>query len=85
MSRPPNAISVGELIRSLDGPVALVPCVEPPGEFPCEECVDDRVCGMRTVMDEVQHATSTILDRTSLADLLARSEIRNSHPESGTT
>src|SRR5512134_683351 len=70
LRRPPSMISVGEVIRALDGPLALLPCVSQTAYRRCEECVDELTCSIRHVMKEVHAATTHILDGTSLADLL---------------
>jgi Rrf2 family protein len=72
LSRPPELISVGELIRALDGPIAMLPCVSQTAYRRCDECVDELTCGIRSVMKEVRDATSAILDGTMLSDLLVR-------------
>jgi Rrf2 family protein len=72
LSRPPSRISVGEVIRALDGPLALLPCVSQTAYQRCDECVDEVTCGIRHVMKEVRDATATILDGTTLEDLLTR-------------
>ena len=74
LSRPPAAVSVGELIRVLDGPLALLPCVSQTAYRRCDECVDERTCGIRSVMKEVRDSTASILDGTTLADVLERSQ-----------
>src|SRR5262245_42578077 len=53
LSRPPSAVSIGELIRALDGPIALLPCVSQSAYRRCDECVDETTCGIREVMLEV--------------------------------
>lgn len=74
LGRPPALITVGEVIRALDGPLALLPCVSNSAYQRCEECVDELTCGIRIVMKEVRDATATILDGTTLEDLVARSK-----------
>ena len=70
----PSQISVGELIRALDGPIALLPCVSQTAYRRCEECVDEMTCGIRSVMKEVRDVTAGILDGTSLEELIRRSQ-----------
>jgi len=74
LGRPPSLITVGEVIRALDGPLALLPCVSNTAYQRCEECVDELTCGIRHVMKEVRDATATILDGTTLEDLVDRSK-----------
>jgi Rrf2 family protein len=72
LGRKPEAISLGEVIRALDGPLAPVPCVSHTAYRACDECEDELTCGIRSVMHDVRDATAAILDRESLADLLHR-------------
>jgi Rrf2 family protein len=74
LGRQPGAISLGEVIRALDGPLAPVPCVSHTAYRTCDECEDELTCGIRSVMHDVRDATATILDRESLADLQHRIE-----------
>jgi Rrf2 family protein len=72
LTRKPGDITVGQVIRALQGPLALVPCVSRTAYVPCDECVDEETCGVRLAMKEVRDATSHILDNTTLAGLNAR-------------
>ena len=72
LSRRPGDITVGQVIRALEGPLALVPCVSQTAYVRCEECLDEETCGVRLIMKEVRDATSHILDNTTLAGLGAR-------------
>ena len=80
LSRKPGDITIGQVIRVLDGPLALIPCVSQTAYRPCEECVDETTCAIRLAMKEVRDATAHILDNTSLAGLNAR--VRGSRPKS---
>lgn len=60
-------IKFGNIIRILEGPLALLPCVSQMAFKPCEECVDEETCGIRLLFKEVRDATAQILDNTSLA------------------
>ena len=74
LGREPHLISVGHIIRVLDGPIAPLPCVSKTAYMRCRECRDERSCGIRIVMKEVRDATAKIMDSTSLADMLKRVE-----------
>src|SRR5690242_8092374 len=74
LGKPPREISMGNVIRILEGPLAPVPCVSETAYAPCQECADERTCGIRQVMKDVRDAMAGILDGTSLADLLEREE-----------
>src|SRR5271170_3433762 len=74
LARPPELIHVGDVLRIIDGPLAPLPCVSKTAYTRCDECRDERTCGVRLVMKDVRDATARILDATSLADLLKRVE-----------
>jgi Rrf2 family protein len=72
LARPPEEITAGEVIRLMDGPLALLPCASLTAYRKCDDCADERACGIRQVMKDVRDATSRILDATTLADMLRR-------------
>ena len=72
LRRKPEAIKLGRVIRVLDGPLAPVPCVSQTAYIPCDECEDEKTCGIRLVMKEVRDAIANILDNTSLADVVEK-------------
>lgn len=71
LALPPESISFGDVIRTLDGPLAPTPCVSVNFYRPCPECPDEAACRIRPVMKDVRDAIAAVLDRTSLADVLA--------------
>ena len=74
LGKPPRAITVGALIRVLDGPLAPISCVSRTAYARCAECKDEQTCGVRLVMKEVRDSIAGILDSTSLEDVLKQSE-----------
>src|SRR5258708_19020746 len=74
LGREPRLISVGHVVRVLDGPIAPLPCVSKTAYMRCRECRDAKSCGIRMVMKEVRDATAKIMDSTSLDDMLNRVE-----------
>ena len=74
--RPANEITVGEVIRTLDGPLAPVPCA---AERPNERCTcpDPRTCALRLLMGDVRRDLSAMLESRTIADMLQLS------PQSG--
>jgi Rrf2 family protein len=69
LARPASDISVGDIIRLLDGPLAPVPCVSRSAYQRCSDCLDESACAIRDVMREVRDAIAAILDRTTLEAL----------------
>lgn len=71
LSRPNHLISLGEIIRVIEGPLALVPCVSRTAYRSCGDCKDEASCAIRHAMARVRDETARILDGTSLADATA--------------
>ena len=71
LSRRAHLISLGEVIRVIEGPLALVPCVSRTAYRPCADCSDEAACAIRIAMARVRDETARILDGTSLADAVA--------------
>lgn len=74
LSRPPSTITVGSLIRVIEGPLAPLPCASETAFRPCEECVDVDSCGTRIIMRQVRDVVAEILDRTTLAELIQEAD-----------
>ena len=68
----PSEITLGRVIRVLEGPLALTPCVSQTAYMKCEECLDEETCGIRLAMKDVRDSTAEILDNTTLEALNAR-------------
>lgn len=71
LAKPAREITLGQIIRVLDGPIAPIKCVSQIAYEPCE-CPDEATCGLRMVMFDVRAAMSNILDQTSLEDVTKR-------------
>ena len=74
LARTPQEISFGEVIRVLDGPIALVPCASVNFYSKCGDCHDEDSCAIRRVLAVVRNTSAKILDSTSLADAAAFEE-----------
>jgi Rrf2 family protein len=72
LGRAPEQISVGDIVRALDGPLALVSCVSQTAYSPCEECVTEKDCAVRRIFQQVRDQTAKILDGTTLKSAAAR-------------
>ena len=70
LARPMNRIKFGAVIRLIDGPLAPIRCVSQTSYARCS-CPDEVHCGLRILMFDVRNAISTILDRYTLADIVA--------------
>ncbi len=70
LAKPPHLISLGDIIRKMEGPLALVPCVSHTAYKRCKDCKDETGCAIRRAMMVVRDDTARILDGTSLLDAL---------------
>ena len=73
LARAPEEITLGQIVRVLDGPLAPIRCVSKMAYERCV-CPDQETCGLRLVMLDVRNAIADILDHTTLADVMARME-----------
>lgn len=71
LARPAREITLGQIFRVLDGPIAPIRCVSQMAYESCG-CPDEETCGLRFVMSDVRNAIVGILDSTSLADVTKR-------------
>ncbi len=69
LARPAAKISVGAVIRVLEGPLAPIGCVSQTAYEKCS-CPDEEHCGLRMLMLDVRNAIAGILDRYTLADVV---------------
>ena len=67
LARPAVRITLGEVIRTLDGTVAPVSCVSRIAYRTCT-CPDERSCSLRVAMEDVRDAITQVIDRRSIAD-----------------
>ena len=73
LSRPPSTITLGSVIRMIEGPVAPLPCASETAFRACPECKGIRNSGgTRIIMRQVRDAMVSVLDNTTRADLLRR-------------
>ena len=66
--KAPEEITFGEVLRLIDGPLALLPCLSKIAYRRCEDCRDETNCEIRRVFARVADATRQVLDSTTLAD-----------------
>jgi len=71
LGKPPNKITMREVIEAIEGPIALNRCLLREGE-----CEEEEVCPIHRVWEQAQHRIIEILDRTTMEDL-AKQMVRN--------
>lgn len=70
LGRLPEEISFAEIIRIIDGPLALSPCASRTAYRKCDDCEDETTCAIRKSLVDVRNATAKILEHHSLRDAL---------------
>jgi Rrf2 family protein len=68
LARPAAEISFAEVIRVIDGPLALAPCVSRTAFRKCPDCPSLKDCTLRGALLKARDATAAILEDYSLAD-----------------
>lgn len=69
IARPLGEISMGEIVRLIDGRLAPIACASESFYERCT-CPDEDHCGLRMLMIDVRNAISRILDRYTLGDVV---------------
>lgn len=75
LTRAPQEIRVGNIIRALDGPLAPIGCASRTAYEACDDCRDPEFCSVRLVMTDVRDAIAAILDNMSLAEMTERAHV----------
>ena len=71
LARHPKDVMIGQLIRAIDGPIALISCVSVTRRAECG-CPHPDTCGIRKVFQEARDAMAAVLDETSFDDIRKR-------------
>lgn len=71
LARAPSDINVGQVIRTIDGPLAPIACASHTAYQPCRDCKSVKGCTVRLTMAKVRDAISDVLDRLTIADMEA--------------
>ncbi len=70
--KKPEDVNLMDIIRLMDGAIAMLPCVSLNYYEPCEECRDEKTCGIRDAFIGVRDETLNILSGTTLAKIMQR-------------
>ncbi len=72
LARSANDVTVAEIVRLIDGPIAPIPCAGATDGEPCT-CPDPSVCALKPFMETVRDAIVALLEKETIAALAARS------------
>lgn len=65
---PPSQVPMAKIMRLLDGPIALLPCVSLNFYERCKNC-DEKSCGLHDMMINVRDVTLKVLEKRTVADI----------------
>jgi Rrf2 family protein len=80
LARAPSEIKLGHVIRTIDGPLAPIACASRTAYEPCQDCKSVKSCTVRLMMRRVRDAMSEVLDRVTIADMVAMNDGSNVTP-----
>ena len=74
LARASDKLTVGEVVRLMDGPLAPSPCASQSAHVPCPtyRCPSESSCALRGLWTDVRDAIAGVLDSTTFADLTNR-------------
>jgi Rrf2 family transcriptional regulator, cysteine metabolism repressor len=81
LAKPPEAITVGDVIRFIEGPIEPIECA---GKKKYERCRDSSYCVFKDIWSQVYTATSLVVDTVTFAELVRRVE-NMKHSSEGTS
>lgn len=68
LNQNPDDIKISSLIRILEGPIAMLPCVSLNHYERCNDCTNEEECSLNILMAEVRDSTLKILENKTLSD-----------------
>ncbi len=74
MLKSPAEITLGQVLRAIDGPIAPLSCISRTAYQPCADCADEKSCAVRRIFADTYAAQILLFDATTLADALRGDE-----------
>ena len=71
----PSDISISELLRLIDGPIAPLPCLSRRAYQRCEDCRDEASCRIRKVFAEIFWSYLILIESLTLEDMLRSEQV----------
>ena len=68
--KKPEDVNLMDIIRIMDGAIAMLPCVSLNYYEPCDECVDEKNCGIRLALIKVRDQTLQVLSGSTLREIM---------------
>ena len=74
LTRSADLITLGEVVRVVDGPIAPIRCASETAYRPCADCPEPARCAVRGLMREVRQAMSGVIDQRTLAQFASETQ-----------
>ncbi|MEA2985452.1 MAG: hypothetical protein QOD94_1706, partial [Alphaproteobacteria bacterium] len=71
-----EAISLGSVLRMIDGPIAPLPCLSKTAYRKCDDCPSEELCGVRAGFAEAYDASLRVLETTTIAQAIKATEAK---------
>lgn len=71
LRQEPEKIKMTEVIRILEGPIAMLPCVSLNFYEKCDDCPNENTCSVHKLMIQVRDNTLEVLSNNTLKDLIS--------------
>ncbi len=70
LAKAPSEVSISDLLRRIDGPIAPLPCLSRSAYQRCDDCRDEATCRIRRTFGEVFWSYLLIIESLTLEDML---------------
>jgi Rrf2 family protein len=77
LAHEPSEITIGSIVRILEGEFTLVHCLDGNGAAECEEGNDPSCCGIHLVMVDMKKSINSVFEATTLADIIDKRDSAN--------
>ena len=77
--KDPQNITLADVYRLIDGPIALVPCASKNFYEPCDDCPNEEQCSIHHALIHVRDETLKVLEKKNIRDLASGTYITTSH------
>jgi Rrf2 family protein len=73
LAKKTNEITLAEIYRNVEGPIAMLPCVSLNFYEVCDDCPDENSCALHNTFIQIRDSTLAIMEKTTLEQMLQRS------------
>ncbi len=68
--KQPQEMTIGSVLRAIDGPIAPLPCISRTAYRRCADCQDETTCAVRRLFADTYSAMLLLMDGTTLAEAI---------------